>query len=186
STATVQVGRPDLTTSAVSDPPAAAVPNAVFQVTDTVVNPTAFPAGATRTQYYLSVDGLKNAGDRLLSGARAVPALPAGTPSTGTVTVAIPGSTLPGTYYLLACADDAGAVPETDETNNCRASANRIQVGRPDLVTTEVSAVRVGTSTSISVADTVQNASAFPVTGTLRVQYDLPLDGLKRGGDRLL
>jgi len=35
-----------------------------------------------------------------------------------------------GTFYLLACADDTNLVPETNETNNCSASAVRIQVAQ--------------------------------------------------------
>jgi hypothetical protein len=34
-----------------------------------------------------------------------------------------------GNYYLLACADDTGLVPETSESNNCAASSSKIQVG---------------------------------------------------------
>ena len=34
--------------------------------------------GASTTRYYLSLDGLKNAGDTLLTGSRAVPGLAAG------------------------------------------------------------------------------------------------------------
>ena len=67
-------------------------------------------------------------------GLRAVPALPAGEASAGTASVTIPNGTPLATYYFLACADDVRAVPERDETNNCRASATPIQVGRPDLL----------------------------------------------------
>jgi len=188
STTTVQVGRPDLTTSAVTSPPSAAIPGFTFPVTDTVRNQTAFPAGASRTQYYLSADGVKNTGDRPLSGARAVPALAAGGLSTATINVTIPGGTPFGTYFLLACADDAAAVVETDNLNNCRPSTTPVEVGRPDLTTTTLSepppsAIR---GSSISVTDTGLNQSAFNVTGTFRVQYYLSLDGLKNAGDRLL
>jgi hypothetical protein len=33
-----------------------------------------------------------------------------------------------GAYFLLACADDTGALPETNENNNCRSSAGTVQV----------------------------------------------------------
>jgi subtilase family serine protease len=186
STSMLQVGRPDLTISAVSNP-STAVPGFAFQVGDTVQNQTAFSAGISRTQYYLSVDTLRNAGDRLI-GLRAVPALPAGEASAGTASVTIPNGTPLATYYVLACADDVGAVRERDETNNCRTSSTPIQVGRPDLVMAAVNnpsapAVR---GTSIQVASTVQNPTSFNATATFRVQYYLSLDGLKNGGDRLL
>ena len=77
---------------------------------------------------YLSLDVVKNAGDRLLTGFRAVAALAAHTASTGTMSVTIPAGTTPGSYYLLACADDAGQVIESVETNNCRASTRQVTV----------------------------------------------------------
>jgi len=186
STSTVQVGRPDLTISAVDNPPTA-VPGFAFQVSDTVRNQTAFSAGTSRTQYYLSVDGLRNTGDRLI-GLRNVPLIPANEDSAGTASITIPNGTPLATYYFLACADDVKAVPERDETNNCLASSTPIQVGRPDLVIAAVSdpvatAVR---GTSIQVSATVQNPTLFNATATFRVQYYLSLDGLKNGGDRLL
>jgi hypothetical protein len=33
-----------------------------------------------------------------------------------------------GTYYLIACADNAGNVTEIDETNNCLPSDTTVQV----------------------------------------------------------
>jgi trimeric autotransporter adhesin len=186
STSTVEVGRPDLTISAVSNP-ATAVPGVAFQVSDTVRNQTAFSAGMSRTQYYLSVDALRNTGDRLLIGLRAVPAIPFGEASAGTATVTIPNGTPLATYYFLACADDVRAVTERDETNNCLASSTPIKVDRPDLLIAAVNdppdAVR---GASIQVSATVQNPTSFNVTATFRVQYYLSLDGLKNGGDRLL
>jgi hypothetical protein len=187
STSTVEVGRPDLTISAVSNP-ATAVPGVAFQVSDTVQNQTAFSAGISRTQYYLSVDALRNTGDRVLMGFRAVPAVPAGGVSAGTASVTIPNGTPLATYYVLACADDVRGVPERDETNNCRASTTPIQVGRPDLLiaaVTNPSATAVR-GTSIQVSATVRNPTPFNVTATFRVQYYLSLDGLKNDGDRLL
>ena len=122
------MGRPDLVSTAVSEPPATKVRGTSFSVTDTVENQSAFNAGASRVQYYLSLDVVKNAGDRLLTGFRAVAALAAHTASTGTMSVTIPPGTTAGSYFLLACADDAGQVIESVETNNCRASAGKVTV----------------------------------------------------------
>src|SRR5207237_8837858 len=83
-------------------------------------------APATSTRYYLSTNTLRDAGDTLLTGARAVPALAAGASSSGPVTVTIPASLPVGSYFLLACADDTSPLPETDETNNCRASTTTL------------------------------------------------------------
>ena len=45
-------------------------------MTDTVKNIGAVPSGTSTTRYYLSLDGVKNAGDTLLTGSRPVPAWP--------------------------------------------------------------------------------------------------------------
>jgi hypothetical protein len=83
---------------------------------------------ATRTRYYLSGDETRNAGDRLMTGTRLVPALAPGTASSGGVNVTVPGNTAPGLYYLLACADDTTLVDEVAEGNNCEASSTRVDV----------------------------------------------------------
>jgi subtilase family serine protease len=123
SAATLRVGWPDLVTTGVSDPPAAAVPGGKFTVTDTVLNGGDAPARSSTTGYYLSLDGTKNAADVRLSGTRSVADLQPGAASTGSKTVTVPTSTLPGTYLLLACADDLNKVGESNNANNCRASA---------------------------------------------------------------
>ena len=71
---------------------------------------------------------MKSAGDTLLTGGRIVPGLAAGASHTGTVSATIPLNTPPGAYVLLACADGASAVVETDETNNCKASQTTVTV----------------------------------------------------------
>ena len=125
----IQVGRPDLVIAAVTNPSATAVRGTSIQVTATVQNPTSFDATATfRVQYYLSLDGLKNGGDRLLTGYRTVAGLAAGVSSPATTSVTIPAATPPGDYFLVVCADDTFLVMEQDETNNCRASTSKLKV----------------------------------------------------------
>ena len=128
SAATVNVTRPDLVETAVSNPPTTAARGGTFKVTDTVKNQGSVNAVASATRYYLSQDQQRSSVDVLLSGSRSVPSLTAGTTSRARVNVTIPTTTPPGTYYLLACADDLGAVAELDETNNCRASTNKVVV----------------------------------------------------------
>jgi len=178
---------PDLAVTAVSDPPATAVTGSKFSVTDTVRNLSKFPAEASRTQYHLSPDPLKSSGDKLLSGGRPVPALGPDGVSTGTVLVTIPASTLPGAYFLLACADDKREVEEAAESNNCRAAAAVVQVGRPELVTTAVSEPPAAADPGgkFSVTDTVRNPGALPAAAS-RTRYYLSLDALKNSGDKLL
>ncbi len=97
-------------------------------MTDTALNKGQVAAGASTTRYYLSADTAKGSGDILLTGGRPVPALSVGATSTGKAPVTIPKGPAAGTYYLLACADDTGLVPEIDETNNCIASDSRVEV----------------------------------------------------------
>ena len=123
----IQILGPDLAAVAVSNPPASAIPGSNFGVTDTVRNQGGAIAGGSRTHYYLSLDAVR--GDMRLTGKRQVPSLGVGATSTGTTTVHIEKGTPAGSYFLLACADDFDAVRETDETNNCLASATRVVVG---------------------------------------------------------
>src|SRR5262249_36854408 len=81
---------PDLVETAVSNPPAVAIPGASFTVTDTAKNQGDAAAAASTTRYYLSLDTVKDPLDTLIAGSRAVPGLAIGATSTGTVTVAIP------------------------------------------------------------------------------------------------
>ena len=65
----------------------------------------------------------------MLTATRSVGTLVAGATSPGTVTVTIPTSIAAGSYFLLACADDTKVVIETNDTNNCKASAGKVTVG---------------------------------------------------------
>jgi subtilase family serine protease len=125
----VVVSRPDLVDLFVSNPPSGPLTQGnSFAVIDMVQNQGNVAAGASTTRYYLSTNSVKEGGDILLTGSRAVPALPAGATSTGKATVKIPAGAAAGTYYLLACPDDTGLVPETDEANNCMASDSTVEV----------------------------------------------------------
>ena len=176
----------DLAVTALTNPPAVAVPGTPISVTDTVRNNNGFAAGSSRTLYYLSLDALRNTGDKLLGG-RNVPALTPGGESTATGSVTIPADTLLGSYFLLACADDTGLLLESNEADNCRASTTKVQVGRPNLVITILgnppTAVALGGN--FPVTDTVKNDSLFPA-GASRVQYYLSLDTVKDTTDKLL
>ena len=124
--APIIVGRPDLVVTALDNPPASVPRGGRFAVTETVANQGPLGADPSATRYFFSVDGQWSPEDRRLTGTRSVPALAAGAsfPATPTaVTVTVPTNVTPGTYYLLACADDMKRVLESNETNNCRASA---------------------------------------------------------------
>jgi subtilase family serine protease len=175
----------DLVETAVSNPPAIVPRGGRFTATDTVRNLGALAAGASRTRYYLSKDGNKDDVDLRLTASRFVPRLAGGATSTGTVTVTIPPATAPGTYYLLACADDGGAVQEDNESDNCLASASPLVIQGPDLVTTAVSNPPATASAfaSFSVTDTVQNQGTQASRRTTRTRYYLSTDAQRSGND---
>ena len=182
---------PDLTETAVSNPPATVSAGGGFSVTDTVQVSGTVGAGASTTQYYLSLDTTKSGGDVLLSGSRSVPALGVGGSSSGTVSVTVPGTTAAGTYFLLACADDTGAVAESNEGNNCRASATTVQVqaaAAPDLVVTAVSnpPSTVAIGGAFSITDTTMNQGGSPTLINTKTKYFLSLDTVKNSGDKAL
>jgi hypothetical protein len=79
-------------------------------------------------RYYLSADTVRDAGDRLLSGNHAVPALAVGAQVTRRATPVVPSNMALGIYFLLACADDTLLVIEGDEGNNCLASTTQITI----------------------------------------------------------
>jgi len=116
------VSGPDLEETAVSGPAAVKIGGS-FQVTDTAKNIGKVAAGASVTRYYLSPTTSKTTKSHLLTGSRAVPKLAVNATSSGTVTVSVPSAVPHGSYYLLACANDNGAVAETDTENNCKASS---------------------------------------------------------------
>src|SRR5579862_2237458 len=163
---------PDLTETAVSDPPATIVGGVKFSVTDTAQNIGTGAAAASTTRYYLSATPSKS-GARLLSGSRAVPALNPGATSSGTVTVTVFTGTPAGTYYLLACADDTSVVKELSTTNDCIASANTTTVSGADLTETAVTdpPSTVGDGGSFSVSDTVQNIGNVSAAATITRYY---------------
>jgi subtilase family serine protease len=186
----VTVSRSDLRETTASTTPASPyrAPGTTFSVTDTAQNFGTVASGASTTRYYLSLDGVKSAGDTLLTGSRPVPALAAGASSSSTVTVTIPATTPLNTYSLLACADDLNGVVETNETNNCvAASSGPVTVSRPDLVEDTVSnppTTKVR-GTTFSVTDTARNGGLV-TSAASTTRYYLSLDGVKNAGDTLL
>jgi subtilisin family serine protease len=179
----------DYVVTAVSEPPVTVAASAGFVVTDTTQNGGTGGGAASSTRYYLSTNTVRDAADVLLSGARAVPALGAGAASSGSVTATIPANTAVGPYYLLACADDTGAVPETNEGNNCRASAGTVQVtpASADLVVSSVEDPSANTLSggSFRVTDITRNVGAANAA-TSTTRFYLSLNTIRDAGDVLL
>jgi hypothetical protein len=119
---------PDLVETAVSNPPATIVRGQKFSVTDTTLNQGGSTAAASITRYYLSLDTIRGPGDVRMGGKRLIPALAPGASSSGSVNVKVRLTTKPKMYFVLACADDKKTVAESDEGNQCIASATKVQV----------------------------------------------------------
>ena len=96
-------------------------------VQDYVKNSGTTTAGSSTTQFYLSLNNVKDSGDVLLGG-RAVTALAPGVSLSANTSVTVPPTTPTGTYFVLACADNTNTVDESNETNNCLASGSLIVV----------------------------------------------------------
>ena len=129
SAAVVTVALPDLVPHAVSNLGGPFRRGTAFAVSDTVRNDAQVGTPrSTTTRYYLSADTARSTGDTLLTGVRTVPILGPAAGSSGSVTAVIPSTTIPGTYFVLACADDTKLVGESSEANNCRASGTAVVV----------------------------------------------------------
>lgn len=78
-------------------------------------------ADASITRYYLSASDVCDPATATVLGERAVPALAPHTQTFEfTQSFPMPAGFAPGTYFLCACADAAGTVPELNEANNCQ------------------------------------------------------------------
>ena len=152
-TAVVRIG-PDLTVSALTAPLRAASGGSI-SVTDTTKNSGAGSSPASTTAFFLSANSVLDAADTRIPATRVVPALAASASSTGTTTLVLP-PVAPGTWYLLANADDPRAIVETLETNNVRAALVRIG---PDLAFTSASSpTTAAAGTTLSVTATLRNS----------------------------
>ena len=178
--AIVRVG-PDLTVSAFTAPLRAAAGGSLT-VTDTIRNRGSATAGTSVTAFYFSTDLTVDGADRRPPQTRAVPALLANDLSTGTTTVTVPDIT-PGTWFLLASADDTNAVTETLENNNLKFAT--VLVG-PDLAFLTVNAPTTASAgATIAVSTTVRNIGAAPIAASL-VRFYLSTNTSVDAGDVLL
>ena len=179
-------GKPDLAESAVFVLPIVAKPGSPLTVFDTVSNLALGTAKASTTRYYLSGDTVKSVNDVPLGGSRAVPILLPGASHQGSATMSVPTGTAPGSYRVLACADDGKATAELDETNNC-AAGNAVQVTLPDLVETGVSnpPQTVPAGGKFVVTDDAANVGAVSSAASI-TRYYLSKDTGKNTGDVLL
>ena len=120
---------PDLAVVDVTRPVARADAGQSLSIPVTVANHGAAAAPVASIRLYLSTDRTRSDTDVELDGAVAVPALDPGQTLSASAAVAIPPTTPPGRYVVLACVD--AAVAETSKANNCRPSDDRLRVTAP-------------------------------------------------------
>jgi subtilase family serine protease len=179
-TASIVIG-PDLVISALTVPLQAAAGGSVT-VTDTTSNQGPGSATASTTHFYLSVNTVLDPSDVKLAE-RSVPVLGNGLGSSDTTLVTIPVSAATGAYYVLAKADGAGQVGESNENNNLRSAPVRIG---PDLIVSAVTApARGAAGGSITVTDTTRNGGGGPAPTSTTAFYLSPNAALDAGDTRL-
>jgi len=109
--------RPDLRVSSLAAG-SSATAGGTLAATDTVRNAGKAAARRSVLEYVLSADARRGAGDRRL-GTRTVVALKAGKRSRGAKSLRVPADTKAGAMFLIACADPARRIRESNERNNC-------------------------------------------------------------------
>jgi subtilase family serine protease len=112
---TITIG-PDLTISTLTNP-STGFAGQTISITDTTKSSGAGDTPSSTTAFYLSTSSTLDS-SAVFIGSRAVGPLTAGMTNQGTTTVAIPAGTAPGTYYIIARADDGNPIVETNENNN--------------------------------------------------------------------
>ncbi|NTV00182.1 MAG: hypothetical protein HGA55_03555, partial [Methanoregulaceae archaeon] len=108
--------RPDLVVSAVSAPGSCS-PGSKVSISSTVKNIGSASASSSYIAFYLSPDTLLDAGDVSL-GRASVSYLSSGSEKNIAASLTIPAGTSEGTYVIIAHADSAMEVSESNEGNN--------------------------------------------------------------------
>jgi subtilase family serine protease len=149
---------------------------------DTTKNQGAGPAQPSVTGFYLSTNATLDSADVSL-GTRAVPLLAPGASDSASTVLTVPSGTTVGNYYVLAKADVALSIAESNETNNVRAAS--VAVG-PDLVVAALTLpASAAAGSSITVADTTKNQGGGSASASVTSFY-LSANVLLDGTDVLL
>jgi subtilase family serine protease len=177
----IQIGT-DLVVSAMTVPAkgGAGLPVAI---TETTRNQGSGSAAPSATRYYFSDNLVWDAADTLLTPDHNVPQLEAGGSHTASLSVTLPPNVAAGTYYLIAKADAANVVVETNESNNTLARS--IQIGGDLTISAFTAPANGGSGRTIVVSDTTINQGAGPVAPTA-TRFYLSANTLLDAGDTLL
>ena len=139
--------------------PATGTIGAAFEAIATVTNRGVTASAAYRLAFYFTDDRVTT-----FSGTYCdMPALPPGASGPCRGTVAIPVSLSPGSYWIVAFADDLNSVPEKDKTNN--SAGIRIMLAAAPVAATPTLPVPSGLAVSMSGASSIQLAWTAPPRG---------------------
>jgi subtilase family serine protease len=182
---------PDLVVSNMGFGPSDVMPGGTVQLQTTIRNEGDLSAGTFKLGLYLSTDEEISVDD-LRIGQRTVFQLGIDFGSASSAPYTVPGSVVPGDYYVGAIADFQNSVAESEEANNWLKAPGRLRVyvpppPSPDLVVASLSftPAQVAPGGSISVSSTVENQGALPAS-SFRVGYYLSTDGTVDTSDVLL
>jgi subtilase family serine protease len=173
---------PDLVVSRVWMTPATARPGDTVTLGLNVSNAGRVPAAPTSVSVYVTGSSSAPLDGLAPLATIDVPEIEPSRTASQSVPVALP-DLAPGVYYAVAVVDSAGAVAETNEANNRRAS--RFQVALPDLAVTRATVTpglaRPGDPARVSVR--VQNWGSVPAVASQLALYVLanpasPVDGV--------
>jgi subtilase family serine protease len=166
----------DLAVTALTPPPATRLPGESFPLTATVQNHGTETSPSTTNKFYL-VNAVVNPTVRKnLKGVQLLNPVAAGATNATPVTVEVYADTVPGNYFLQACADGEKQIREQDEDDNCRTSSSPITVSEaPDLVVSQVGNPPASTlpGKSFSMTYTVNNVGPIAATLPSRVKFSL-------------
>ena len=152
SSSALRIG-PDLLVPTITVP-VSGVAGGAIAVADTTRNDGVQTASASTTAFYLSANTALDAADVRL-GSHDVPPLATGAMHTVSTTLTLPVSAGVGSYYIIARADDGGAVPESSETNNTKYAL--IKLGADLLISAVSGPSAAAPGGTISVSDTTRN-----------------------------
>jgi hypothetical protein len=154
------INGPDLVMNQVSPNAATVNAGSALPVTNAVQNQGNQSAGSFAVGFSLSLNSTYgDADDVPIATTRSVKSLAASSTNTVTTNLAIPGTTIGGSYFVCSKADTGNAVSETDETNNTLCSSTQVTVPNADLIMTALTpkSTSVTRGSSFSLSNTVKN-----------------------------
>lgn len=160
---------------------------ATLPVTLTIQNLGGTSAPAFTAELFLSTTTTLGVSPTSL-GAFAVSALASGDATTLTRTPTVPANLAPGAYFVIARADTAGVVAESNENNNERASAVvGVGASNVDLAVSQVTPPATATvNLAFPVTASVTNVGTVDITAPFVTRFYLSTDNTITAADTLV